>query len=61
MVVTPIKPCPTPTKRRYRNAVEALQDVPYGPDTRYPISAYLCCCGSYHFTSHPRYRRKRRP
>ena len=52
--VTPRKPCPTPTKRCYRSEVEALQAVPYSKATRLPVSAYRCCCGFFHFTSHPR-------
>jgi hypothetical protein len=52
---TPLKPCPTPDKWRYRSAGEAMAGVPFNKATK-PHHPYRCCCGWYHITSHPRTR-----
>lgn len=51
-------PCPTPTKRKYRDEITAK--IHLGNITRYgearekmPVRAYACECGKWHLSSRP--------
>jgi len=50
---TPLKSCPTPWKNAYRTRGEALKGFHVAEYTRFH-RPYLCCCGKWHMTSHPR-------
>lgn len=50
---TPLKPCPTEWKHGYRTRGEALKGFHIAEYTRFH-RPYLCCCGKWHITSHPR-------